>query len=474
MHKQRAGDLAYRSRRITVAGQRRILTGFAVRRFEVMRAATLCDVKERDTDCISCPFRRQAGMRVIISSLDAIMAAERAYDFAVIGGGLLGLATAMALLARHPDASLVLLEKEEQVAAHQSGRNSGVLHSGIYYQPGSLKAKLTAEGRKAMLAFCNENDVAYELCGKVIVAVRDEEVSHLDPLYRRGLDNGLDVRLVDPDELEEIEPHVRALKAIWVPQAGIVDFKSVAQKLADRLWAKGADLRLGAALLGFENLDGELRLKISGGEVRARLAVNCSGLFSDRLARQAGVDPGLRIIPFRGEYFRLRPAAKHLVRGLVYPLADERFPFLGIHLTKMTDGEVLVGPNAVFALRREGYSRGDFNLRDTFESLSYRGFWRLVLPNLGTGLGELLRSGDVRIFGRAVQQMVPEIQVDDLLPARAGVRAQAVDKEGKLVEDFRFARGERWLHVLNAPSPAATASLAIGDYIAKQAAEVLQ
>ncbi len=402
------------------------------------------------------------------------MAEERVYDFAVVGGGLVGLATARALLARNPGTSLVLLEKEEQVAAHQSGRNSGVLHSGIYYEPGSLKAQLTAEGRQAMLAFCKENDVDYELCGKVIVATREEEVPRLDPLYQCGLDNGLEVSLIDQDELVEIEPHARALKAIWVPQAGIVDYKRVAQKLAEQLRAKGADLRLGTALLGFEKQNGELHLRTTRGEVRARLAVNCGGLFSDRLAQQTGVDPGLRIVPFRGEYYALKGKARQLVRGMIYPLADARFPFLGVHLTKMTDGEVLVGPNAVFALRREGYLSRDFSLRDTAESLSYSGFWRLILPNIGTGLGELLRSGSVSAFARAVQQMVPEIQAGDLQPTRAGVRAQAVDKDGKLVEDFRFARGERWLHVLNAPSPAATASLAIGDYVAAQAAELVK
>ncbi len=401
------------------------------------------------------------------------MTEERVYDFAVIGGGLVGLATARALQAHNPGASLVLLEKEEQVATHQSGRNSGVLHSGIYYQPDGLKALLTAEGRKAMLAFCKENDIAYELCGKVIVATREEEVPRLDPLYRRGLDNGLEVSLINQNELVEIEPHVRALKAIWVPQAGIVDYTSVAHKLAEQLRSRGTDLRLGTALLGFEDRNGELCLKTTRGKVLAKLAVNCAGLFSDRLARQTGVDPGLRIVPFRGEYFALKGEARRLVRGMIYPLADPRFPFLGVHLTKMTDGEVLVGPNAVFALRREGYLSRDFSLRDTAETLTYSGFWRLVLPNIGTGLGELLRSSSVRAFARAVQKMVPEIQVSDLVPTRAGVRAQAVDKDGKLVEDFRFARGEHWLHVLNAPSPAATASLAIGDYVSKQAAEMV-
>jgi L-2-hydroxyglutarate oxidase len=402
------------------------------------------------------------------------MTETKVYDFTVVGGGLVGLATARALLQKYPGSSLALLEKEERVAAHQSGRNSGVLHSGIYYKKGSLKANLTAEGREAMLAFCREHEIAYELCGKVIVASSEEELPRLEPLYQRGLENGLAVSLINPDELEEIEPHAKAVKAIWVPQAGIVDYPAVALALAEELKRAGAEVRLGAALHGFQREPGgDLRLHTSAGELRTRIAVNCGGLFSDRLARSTGVDPGLRIVPFRGEYFRLRPEARKLVRGMIYPLADPRFPFLGVHLTKMTDGEVLVGPNAVFSLRREGYFSRDFNLGDTLESLGYSGFWRLVLPNLGTGLGELVRSGSVRAFTKAVQKMMPAIQTGDLLPARAGVRAQAVDKDGKLVEDFRFARGDGWLHVLNAPSPAATASLAIGNYVANQAAELM-
>lgn len=399
---------------------------------------------------------------------------EKTYDFAVIGGGLVGLATARALLQKYPGSSLTLLEKEDHLAAHQSGRNSGVLHSGIYYKKGSLKANLTAAGRKAILAFCQEHKIAYELCGKLIVAVDEDELPRLQPLYERGLENGLQVSLVGPEEIEEIEPHARALKAIWVPQTGIVDFPAVARALADELTRRGADVRLGARFRSFiRKADGTLRLQTQAGEVRARIAVNCGGLFSDRLARSTGVDPGLRIVPFRGENFTLRGEARNLVRGMIYPLADPRFPFLGVHLTKMVDGEVLVGPNAVFSLKREGYFSRNYSLRDTVESLSYSGFWRLVLPNVGTGLSEMIRSGSVRAFTKAVQKMMPEIQAKDLKPARAGVRAQAVDKDGKLVEDFRFARGDGWLHVLNAPSPAATASLAIGDYVAEQAAGLL-
>lgn len=397
----------------------------------------------------------------------------KTHDFAVIGAGLIGLATARALLQKYPGSSLVVLEKEPQVAAHQSGRNSGVLHSGIYYKKGSLKAQLTAAGRQAMLAFCDQYSVKYEMTGKLIVATSEEELPRLQPLYERGTENGLALEIIGPEGIAEIEPHVKATQAIWVPQAGIVDYKHVAQALAEELVREGAEVRLSARLQRFERKNGILHLQTSNGEVQTRIAVNCGGLFSDRLARQTGVDPGLRIVPFRGEYFRLRPEAQPLVRGMVYPLADSRFPFLGVHLTRMTDGEVLVGPNAVFSLRREGYFSRDFDLKDTLESLSYSGFWRLVLPNLGTGLGELVRSGSVRMFAREVQKMMPAIKAEDLLPARAGVRAQAVDKDGKLVEDFRFAQGDGWLHVLNAPSPGATASLAIGEHVAAQAAELM-
>jgi len=400
------------------------------------------------------------------------MDADRVYDFAVIGGGLVGLATARALLARHPEAALILLEKESEVASHQSGRNSGVLHSGIYYKRGSLKAKLTAQGRQAMLDLCREQTIPYQLCGKVILAKKEGEISQLEQLYHQGLDNSLEASLLDQDQLSEIEPHARALRALWVLQAGIVDFRKVAQHLAEDLQRQGAELRLGTRLMDFANKKDALWMKTSRGDVRARFAVNCAGLFSDRLARRSGVDPELRIVPFRGEYFRLKPGAQRLVRGLIYPLADPRFPFLGVHLTRTTDGAVLAGPNAVFSPKREGYQKLDFNIGDTFETLSYVGFWHLVLPHLSTGLGEIFRSWNVGAFARALQEMVPEIEVSDLEPARAGVRAQAVDKNGKLVEDFRFARGERWLHVLNAPSPAATASLAVGEHVADKVEEL--
>jgi len=403
---------------------------------------------------------------------DTLLAKNPIYDFAVVGGGLLGLATARALLTRHPGASLVLLEKEVGVAMHQSGRNSGVLHSGIYYKPGSLKAQLNANGRQAMLDFCQEQDVGHELCGKVILATKENELSVLAALYARATENHLDVHLINPSELTEIEPHAWALKALWVPQAGIVDFKGVASRLASQLTAKGVHLKFSAQLLNFSKVAHGLLLETSVGKVRARFAINCAGLYSDRLARLTGIDPGVRIVPFRGEYFRLKPEARNLVRGLIYPVPDPLLPFLGVHLTKMLDGEVLAGPNAVLSLYREGYQSRDFSFRDTLESLSYSGFWRMILPNLRTGLSEMTRSWNVDAFARALQHLVPEIRSGDLLPGQAGVRAQAVGKDGKLVDDFVFAKGERWLHILNAPSPAATACLAIGELIASEARDL--
>lgn len=401
------------------------------------------------------------------------MQSKQVFDFAVVGGGLVGLASAYALMKARSGASLVLLEKEPQVAAHQSGRNSGVLHSGIYYAPGSLKAKLTAQGRTAMLEFCQRFGIAHEVCGKVILATTDEEMPRLEPLYQRGRDNQLNVKLIDSRELMEIEPEARAEKAIWVPETGIVDYKTVASRLAQELKRLGAELRTGVRWLGSEIHGKDVHLLTSEGEIQVRLAVNCAGLYSDRLARATGVDPGLKIVPFRGEYFALKSDVRAYVRGLIYPLADPRFPFLGVHLTRMTDGNVLAGPNAVFSLKREGYAGSDFDATDTWESLTYSGFWRLVLPNVGAGLGEMLRAWNVNAFATALQKLVPRLQVEHLEPARAGVRAQAVDANGKLVDDFRFGRSEGWLHVLNAPSPAATASLAIGEYVARQVAEMM-
>lgn len=388
------------------------------------------------------------------------------YDFVVVGAGLIGLSTARALRQRYPEASLLVLEKETALAQHQSGRNSGVLHSGLYYAPGSLKAELTKTGRQAMLGFCDEHRIAYELCGKVVVATREEELPRLEVLYQRGLDNGLDLRLINAEDLAEIEPHASALQALWVPAAGIVDFPAVNRKLAQRLKAEGVEVRLGTRVVDIREDEQGLVVETSGGAVNAGFLISCAGLFSDRLARMAGLEPSVRIVPFRGEYFGLRKVMREKVRGLIYPLPNPKFPFLGVHLTRMLDGQVLAGPNAVFAYAREGYRSTDFNLRDFVEAAAYPGFLRLAMANLGTGLGEMLRAWSVRAFVRELQRLLPDIQPRDLHPARAGVRAQALGRDGKLVDDFLFARGARSLHVVNAPSPGATACLAIGEHVA--------
>lgn len=396
------------------------------------------------------------------------MTKQTIFDFAIVGGGLVGLATAWALKSKYPDASLVVLEKEAEVASHQSGRNSGVLHSGIYYKPGSLKAQLVARGRGLMLDFCKEYGIKYEICGKIILAIREDEFSQLQNLASRGKENGLEIKILDPDGIHEVEPHATGPRAIWVPEAGIVDFIGVAHKMAQRLSELGVQMRLGTNVVEVEDKGRDLGLMTNHGKLLTRYAVNCAGLFSDRLARKTGTDPGLHIIPFRGEYFGLRPEARHLVKGLIYPLADPKLPFLGVHLTRTTRGEVLVGPNAVLAFKREGYLAGDIRLGDVFDWLSYRGFWKLILANLASGLGEILKAWSLSAFTRATQRLVPGIRAVDLKPARAGVRAQAVDANGKLVDDFRFTQSEKWFHVLNAPSPAATACFAIGERITEQ------
>jgi L-2-hydroxyglutarate oxidase len=393
---------------------------------------------------------------------------QNIFDFAIVGGGLVGLATAWALKSKYPDANLVILEKETEVARHQSGRNSGVLHSGIYYKPGSLKAQLVARGRGLMLDFCKEHRIAHELCGKIILASYKNEFPQLEDLASRGKEKDLEIKILDADGIHATEPHAAGLKAIWVPQTGIVDFIGVAQTMAQRLSELGVQIQLDTKVVELEDKGQDLRLVTNHGELLTRRAVNCAGLFSDRLAKKAGTDPGLQIIPFRGQYFGLRAEARHLVKGLIYPLANPKLPFLGVHLTRTAKGEVLVGPNAVLAFKREGYHPGDIKLGDVFDWLSYRGFWKLILANLGPGLGEILKAWSLSAFTRATQKLVPEIRAVDLQPARAGVRAQAVDANGKLVDDFRFAQSEKWFHVLNAPSPAATACFAIGERIAEQ------
>jgi L-2-hydroxyglutarate oxidase len=393
------------------------------------------------------------------------------HDVAVIGGGIVGMASAVAL-CRQRHLSLVVLEAENDLAAHQTGHNSGVIHSGLYYKPGSLKARNCAEGRKALYRFCQEHGIPHERCGKVVVATESREFAALDELERRGLANGLTgLRPLDAAGLREHEPHVAGLRGLFVPETGIVDYRAVTHAYADRVRAAGGQVRLEAKMTACRREGAELVLDTTAGEVRCRTLVNCAGLQSDRVARLCGVEPGVQIVPFRGEYFELVPEKTHLVKNLIYPVPDPRFPFLGVHFTRMVGGGVECGPNAVLALRREGYRFGDVSLRDVAEMLRFPGFWKMAWEYWRTGVQEVCRSLSKRLFWLSLRRLIPELRMDDIRPAGAGVRAQAVDRDGKLVDDFRIVTAERMVHVLNAPSPAATASLSIGRHIAALAEE---
>ncbi|SDC95794.1 L-2-hydroxyglutarate oxidase [Paraburkholderia lycopersici] len=389
------------------------------------------------------------------------------YDFAIVGGGIVGLATGVALAGRFPDASILLLEKEAAWARHQTGHNSGVIHSGIYYRPGSLKAKFAREGRRALIDYCERRGIAYELCGKVIVATQPEEVPLMEALAARGRENGLGVEAIGPQALREIEPHVLGLRALRVPDAGIVDYARVCESFAGQLAEHGVTLRLETRVTGIRSERDGVVVETPCGAHFARYLVNCAGLHSDRVARLAGVDPEVRIVPFRGEYYMLRPERQHLVRHLVYPVPDPAFPFLGVHYTRMIGGGVEAGPNAVLAFAREGYTKRDVSMRDLSEVIAFPGFWRLCAKHWREGAQEMHRSFSKRAFVRSLQRLIPEIGGDDLEPAAAGVRAQALQSDGGLVDDFRLVQTPRALHVCNAPSPAATASIAIGRHIAQ-------
>ena len=394
------------------------------------------------------------------------------FDFAVIGGGIVGLSTARALLGCHPGARLVVLEKEGGWARHQTGHNSGVIHSGIYYKPGSLKARFCREGARALVEFCRERGIPYEICGKVIVATEPGELPRLDALYERGLKNGLEVEKIGPEELKEIEPHATGLAAIRVPSTGIVDFVEVAEAFAALVKERGGELRTRTEVRNISESGSAVEVRTSGGTFRARALVNCAGLHSDRVARLCGVEVGAKIVPFRGEYYELRPEKRYLVKSLIYPVPNPDFPFLGVHFTRAVDGGVEAGPNAVLGLAREGYKKSDFDLRDFVEELTYPALWRLARVNWRTGVGEIYRSLSKRAFVRGLKKLVPEVEEGALIPATAGVRAQAVAKDGALVDDFLIAEGRNSVHVLNAPSPAATASIPIGEEIARRIAEV--
>jgi L-2-hydroxyglutarate oxidase len=389
------------------------------------------------------------------------------YDIAIIGGGIIGTATAMAL-TRPGNLSLVVLEAEDRLAAHQTGNNSGVIHSGLYYRPGSLKAKNCVEGREALYRFCKENGIPHERCGKVVVATSEEEIPRLEELHRRGTENGLEgLRKLGSDEIREFEPHVTGVAGLHVPDTGIVDFTRVTETYGEKVRAVAGEIRTGTRVTGMARESGGIVLETSGGRVSCRSLVNCAGLQCDRVARMCGVDPGLRIIPFRGEYYDLVEERWSLVKNLIYPVPDPRFPFLGVHFTRMIHGGIEAGPNAVLAFARQGYRKTDISPRDLIDTLTYGGFWRMAVKYWRMGMGEFHRSFSKRAFVRALQRLLPEIGEKDVHPGGAGVRAQAVEPDGSLADDFRIVEAERMVHVLNAPSPAATASISIGEKIAE-------
>jgi L-2-hydroxyglutarate oxidase len=389
-------------------------------------------------------------------------------DLAIVGGGIVGLATAYQCLQRFPNWQVVLFEKEAAVAQHQTGHNSGVLHSGIYYRPGSLKAANCREGKLAMEAFCRDEGIPYEICGKIIVATSDEELPALQKIYDRGIANSVNCRLIERTEIVEREPHVAGIRGIYVPEAGIVDYAQVSKRVAEKITNHGAQIVLNCRVKKIVHSPQAEVIVTNDQEYQAARVINCTGLYSDRVAKASGAETTTKIVPFRGEYFCLKPAAEKYCKHLIYPVPDANFPFLGVHFTRMIDGGVECGPNAVLAFAREGYHKTDINLRDLAETLTYSGFWKLAAKYWQTGLGEMWRSLSKRAFVRALQRLVPEIQTTDLEPAPAGVRAQAIATDGSMVDDFAVIPSGNIIHVLNAPSPAATSSLNIAKLIINQ------
>ena len=388
------------------------------------------------------------------------------YDFAIIGGGIVGLATGLFIGKKFPSAQIIILEKESQLAFHQTGHNSGVIHSGVYYKPGSFKAKFTRAGNQSMVEFCQTHDLPYDVCGKVIVATQEKELPRLENLFKRGLENNLSVTKLSPAEVREIEPHVNCLGGIRVPTAGIVNYKKVCQKYGELIQLQGGEIRLNTQVTNIIKTNQGYTLETNQAPINTKFMINCAGLQSDRVARLGGVNPEAKIVPFRGEYYELKPEKRYLVKNLIYPVPNPDFPFLGVHFTRMIDGSIHAGPNAVLSLKREGYGKTDFDFKDFTDVITYPGFWKLAAKHTDEGIQEVIRSFSKAAFVRSLQQLIPEVTADDIIPNPAGIRAQALKNNGQLVEDFLIIEDDKAMHVCNAPSPAATASLEIGQAIA--------
>ena len=391
------------------------------------------------------------------------------YDVIVIGGGIVGLATALKLKESKPSLKLLIIEKENKVAQHQTGHNSGVIHSGLYYKPGSLKATNCIKGYDMLLDFCRKEEIKHDLCGKIVVATRPEQISILDGLFERGKQNGLDgFKMLNAEQIKEYEPHVKGLKGFFVPQTGIIDYTEVCEKYLENIKKLGGEIVFGEQVKGISSKNNVSVVETSGSTYETKLVVNCAGLYSDKVGQMTDERANnLRITPFRGEYFEIKPERQYLVKNLIYPVPDPNFPFLGVHFTRMIHGGVEAGPNAVLAFRREGYKKLDINVGELFETLTWRGFRKVAAKYWRTGLGEMYRSFSKAAFTEALQELIPEIQESDLIPGGAGVRAQACDKDGGLLDDFAIFENERAINVCNAPSPAATSSLSIGQTVSE-------
>ncbi len=399
---------------------------------------------------------------------------NKSFDITVIGAGIIGLSTAYRLLAKDSSLSICILEKESGPAYHQTGNNSGVIHSGIYYKPGSLKAQNCLRGYRMLIDFCSQHSLPFEICGKIILATDESELIPLEELFNRGIENGLDgSRMISSEEIKEAEPNASGIRGIFVPQTGITDYRKVCIKLEHLLKEFKCSVMYNQQVSHLSEAIGEIIVRTNSLEVSSKLCISCAGLYSDRIVKLSGRDPGFRIIPFRGEYYQLRPEKRNLVRNLIYPVPDPSFPFLGVHFTRRIDGMVEAGPNAVPAFKREGYKKNDFNLKDSFDTLAFAGFRKLARKHLSKGIEEIRRSFSKELFTASLKKLVPEISESDLIPGGSGVRAQACSKDGHLIDDFLILENERMIHVCNAPSPAATASLSIGDTIAEMALKKL-